>query len=86
MYAVEKICDAERLLGIYSSANSMEIGGMEKSVSNLLPTLGSAEADSQASGARIVSLSKDSNSQGVFEEVGRSPAKVVGARIVSLSK
>ncbi|MED6139148.1 hypothetical protein PIB30_081145 [Stylosanthes scabra] len=82
VYAVEKICDDEALIGIYSSTNSMEIEGIDQSVSNMLPTTASAEADSQASGPRIVSLSKDTNSQGAFEDAGGSPEKAVGEDII----
>ncbi|MED6146885.1 hypothetical protein PIB30_038934 [Stylosanthes scabra] len=82
MYAVERICDDEALIGVYSSANSMEIGGMHQSASNMLPIIASAEADSQASGPGIVSLSKDTNSQGAFEDGGGSPEIAVGEDII----
>ncbi|MED6112068.1 hypothetical protein PIB30_058351 [Stylosanthes scabra] len=52
--------------------------GMDHSVFNLLPNTVSAEADSQASGAGIVPLSRDSNSHGTFEDAGGSPTKAGG--------
>ncbi|MED6132158.1 hypothetical protein PIB30_016801 [Stylosanthes scabra] len=75
LYVVDKICDDQRLIGIYSAKISSQITGMDHRVSDLLPNTTTVEANSEDHGSAIVSLSKDFNSQSHFGDAGGSPPK-----------
>ncbi|MED6182042.1 hypothetical protein PIB30_025118 [Stylosanthes scabra] len=47
LYVVDKICDDQRLIRIYSAEISSQITGMDHRVSDLLPNTTTVEADSE---------------------------------------
>ncbi|XP_020976149.1 uncharacterized protein LOC110270851 [Arachis ipaensis] len=77
-YNAVKISDDETLIGLYSShSSSIDIGGVEQGLSNVVPIIGNNDLDSDGNGAAIVSLSKDSGTESIFESDLDTPSKCV---------
>ncbi|XP_020982381.2 replication protein A 70 kDa DNA-binding subunit B-like [Arachis duranensis] len=77
-YNAVKISDDEALIDLYSShGSSIDIGGVEQGLSNVVSTTGNNDLDLDGNGAAIVSLSKDSGIESIFESGLDTPGKCV---------
>ncbi|RYR70695.1 hypothetical protein Ahy_A02g005023 isoform A [Arachis hypogaea] len=77
-YNAVKISDDEALIDLYSShSSSIDIGGVEQGLSNVVSTTGNNDLDLDGNGAAIVSLSKDSGIESIFESGLDTPGKCV---------
>ncbi|RYR35222.1 hypothetical protein Ahy_A10g050363 [Arachis hypogaea] len=77
-YNAVKISDDEALIDLYSShSSSIDIGGVEQGLSNVVSTTGNNDLDLDGNGAAIVSLSKDSGIESIFESGLNTPGKYV---------
>ncbi|XLT76320.1 hypothetical protein HN873_032594 [Arachis hypogaea] len=80
VYNVVKISDDNTLIDLYESQSySIDMMGVDQSVSNLLPASLTNEAESDVHSAAVVSLSKDSGSESIFECGLETPGKGVVA-------
>ncbi|XP_016168536.1 uncharacterized protein LOC107611088 [Arachis ipaensis] len=67
VYNVVKISDDDTLIALYESQScSIDMVGVDQSVSNLLPAFFTNEVESDVHSAAVVSLSKDSGSESIF--------------------
>ncbi|QHO16435.1 uncharacterized protein DS421_10g303500 [Arachis hypogaea] len=77
-YNAVKISDDEVLIDLYSShSSSIDIGGVEQGLSNVVCTTGNNDLDLDGNGVAIVSLSKDSGIESIFESGLDTPGKCV---------
>ncbi|KAL4294503.1 hypothetical protein AHAS_Ahas18G0234600 [Arachis hypogaea] len=77
-YNAIKISDDEALISLYSShSSSINIGGVEQGLSNVVSTTKSNDLNSNGNGAAIISLSKDSGTESIFESGLDTPGKCV---------